>query len=120
MSKTQRNIAIAAAYRGGAVMTVLAKQHGLSLTRISHIVWEMSAELDPAELRLRLGRSSRRNASAPAARAKISAAIRQRWADGLMSGRPTLFAYDTAKRGDYLALRRAYGAAYARDAMGLS
>lgn len=120
MSKAQRNIAIAAAYRSGVVMTELAKQHGLSLSRISHIVWEQGAESTPAELRLRRGQSSRRNGGSPAARAKISAAIRQRWADGLMSGRPTLFADDTAKRGDYLALRRAYGAAYARDAMGLS
>ena len=120
MSKAQRNIAIAAAYRSGVVMTELAKQHGLSLSRISHIVWEMNAELGPAELRVRRAKYSRHNASAPAARAKISAAISQRWADGLMSGRPTLFADDTAKRGDYLALRRAYGAAYARDAMGLS
>lgn len=120
MSKSQRNNDIAAAYRSGATMTALATQHGLSLSRIFHIVWEQGAELAPAELRVRRGRSSRRNGSTPAARAKISAAISQLWADGLMTGRPTLFSDDTVKRGDYLALRRAYGAAYARDAMGLS
>ncbi len=115
-----RNAAIAAAYRGGALLRELAEEHGLSMSRISYIVKQQGARLTGEDLHRRCSQHSVRIARDPVVRAKIGASLRLRWQNGERVGRERILANDPARREDYLALRDACGAAYARQAMGIS
>lgn len=118
--KVNRNAEIAASYRGGETMGVIAARHGISLSRVSYIIRNAGARLSREEWSRRHSDMCRRIARDPKVRAKIAATMRKRWADGLKAGRPRLFADDPVRRDEYLLLRDACGAAYARKAMGLS
>lgn len=119
-TKAERNKAIALAYQGGETMTELARRYGLSISRISYICRDQGARLSREELSRVQSHYARRNMNDPAIRAKISETISKRWAAGHWAGRRKIFANDPAKREDYLALRDNFGAAYARQAMGLA
>ena len=115
-----RNQAIAAAYKAGESLTSIGARYGLCISRISYIALREGVRLTGTEQARRVGQTGAANARNPAARARISATIKHLWAGGKWrGGRPMLFADDPVKRGDYLALRNVYGAAYAREAMGL-
>lgn len=114
-----RDAAIVRAYHGGASYLTVAKQFGLSFAHVRRIVLSR-APLTPEQA------AARRAAHAawlnsPEMQAKSQAGRRHRLATkGPWQGRRTLFADDPKSREDYLALRGAYGAAYARAAMGLA
>ena len=93
MSKAQRNSDIAAAFKGGCSRTTLAMRHGLTPRRISQIAAAHGMHRYHAD--------------------QVSMGL---LAQG---GRPKLFIPD-GERPHYVKLRRIMGAAYARDAMGLS
>jgi predicted DNA-binding protein YlxM (UPF0122 family) len=116
----ERNKKIVKHYRDGMVMREIAEKFGISLSRVSYIVKAAGARRTREELSAVWSYHSRKNMSDPVIRAKHSAAIKARWDAGQGFGRPKLFADDPAKREDYLSLRDVYGAAYAREAMGLA
>lgn len=93
MSKVQRDIDIAAAFKGGCSRTVLAVRHGLTPRRISQIAAAHGLHRYHAD--------------------QVSMGLL------VQGGRPKLFIPD-GERPHYVKLRRIMGAAYARDAMGLS
>lgn len=116
----ERNAAIAKAYRKGDRLQDIADRHGISLSRASYIVKQQGARLTREEISKRYAERNRRNAQDPVIRAKIAETVKKRWAEGELRGRPVIFADDPARRYDYLNLRHAYGAAYAREAMGIA
>lgn len=115
-----RNRKIAKAYRAGALLRELADKYGLSQSRISYIVKQEGARLNLEDRRARCSAHSSRIAKDPEVRAKIAAAMRQRWAAGYPMGRKAILADDPERREEYLVLRDAFGAAYAREQMGLA
>lgn len=119
-TKPERNRAIAEAYRAGALMSDIAREHGISLSRVSAIIRLEDAHLVGDEYRARQSATLRRRVTRPEARAKISAVMRRRWAAGERLGRRAIFCDDPAKREEYLALRDYGGAAYARKQMGIA
>ena len=116
----ERNAQIVAEYHAGATLLQVAARHGLSESRISYIVQMMGGRLTGEERGRRLSEYARQKMNDPAMRARISATMAARWAAGFRAGRPRLFADDPAKREEYLTLRDACGAAYARAALGLA
>jgi hypothetical protein len=119
LAKRERNIAIAKAFLDGRTLASLAQEHGLCPTRIHYIVRGEG---------IRLGRDAVIKRTSPtkgkklprATAEKIRAALLQRTAEGRRVGREVIFADDPVKREQYIDLRDAMGAAYAREAMGLA
>ena len=118
--QTERNARIVAEYRAGATLAQIGAAHGLCCSRISYILKTMGARLGPVERSRRNSEHNRRMMNDPVIRARISATMAARWAAGFRAGRPRLLADDPAKREEYLILRDACGAAYARAAYGLA
>lgn len=116
----ERNAAIAKAYRDGDRLQDIADRHGISLSRASYIVKQQGARLSREEISQRYAERSRRIAQDPVIRAKIAETVRRKWECGELRGRKMLFADDPVRRYDYLNLRHAYGAQYAREVMGLA
>lgn len=117
---TARNAEIAQSYLAGEPMRSIAARFGISLSRVSYICKAQGARLDREALRARYAAHSRRNMNDPAIRAKISATIAKRWAAGHWAGRRKIFGDQPERREEYLVLRDAFGAAYARQAMGIA
>lgn len=121
--KSERNRKIAAAYLAGVTMRELAEEYGVCPQRIDHIVQSQGAKLTYEQRRARHSANASRRQSDPAVRHSISvtlkAANERRRAMGLPP-RHAIFADDPARRAEYLTLRDTMGAAYARQAMGLS
>lgn len=116
--KNERNVAIAKAFLDGRTLASLAAEHGVCPTRIHYIVRGQGIRLGRDAVSKRLGRKGRKLPRSTAE--KIRAALLQRRAEGKRVGREVIFADDPVKREQYLDLRGAMGAAYARQAMGLA
>ena len=116
-STAARNAIIAAAYHTGVKASELAKRWGLSRPRIYAIAHRLGGTLSDSERSRRRGLAGAANARR--AHAIMGGTISKRRAAGLPLGRPRMFADDPAKRADYTIIRHTYGAAYAREAMGL-
>ena len=116
----ERNAAIAADYKAGESLPCIAARYGLSPSRISYIALAQGVRFTGIEQARRIGSQGAANSRTAIVRERISQTVKQRWADGtLRGGRRRLFADDPARREDYLNLRSAMGAAYARQAMGV-
>lgn len=113
-----RDREIAELYRGGMLLRELAEAYGLALSRISFIVKREGASCSPDELRRRMAASNRSRQRDPEVLAKISATVTRRWAEG--RGRPRILADRPEDRALYAKIRRYYGAAYAREQMGIA
>lgn len=118
--KSARNEAIAKAFLDGRTLASLSEEHGLCMTRIHYIVRGEGIRLGRDAVRKRttnhrLGKPLPRETAE-----KIRAALLKRSAEGKHNGRAVIFGDDPAKREKYLDLRDAFGAAYAREAMGLA
>lgn len=116
----ERDRAIADAYRAGALMRDIACDFSLSISRVSGIVSAQGASLSREELARRSTITAKHNTGNPAVCAKIAEGVRAAWARGAPLGRKTIFADDPERRIDYLNMREAYGAAYAREVMGIA
>lgn len=116
--KHERNVAIAKAFLDGRTLASLAAEHGVCLTRIHYIVRGEGIRLGREAVYARINRKGR--VLGREHRANIQAALLKRSAAGKRNGPAPLFADDPAKREQYLLLRDAMGAAYARQAMGLA
>lgn len=117
--KHERNRAIVEAFRAGETMAVLANRHGITISRVSRIINRAGASLGYDELQKRLNVTRAKIATDPAIREKIRQTITAKWAEGHWAGRRKILADDPERREDYISLRQAYGAAYAREVMGL-
>lgn len=118
-SKPERNAEIVRLYLAGATSDQLAEQFDLSTSRIRFILQRDGGEKFAREYRRRNAELLRARATDPATREKLRHLTTKRWQEGERLGRRMMFADDPVKREDYVALRRVYGAAYAREAMGL-
>lgn len=118
--KAERNRAIIDAFLSGETMASLASRHGIAISRVSRIIKRAGASLGPAELQERLNATRARIATDPVIREKIRQTIAAKWAAGHWAGRRKILADDPDRREEYISLRDAYGAAYAREAMGLA
>lgn len=116
--KRDRNVAIAKAFLDGRTLASLAAEHGVCPTRIHYIVRGEGIRLGRDAVSKRLGRKGKKLPRATAD--KIRAALLNRTASGKRNGPEPIFADDPVKREQYLDLRDAMGAAYARQAMGLA
>ncbi len=118
-AKTERNAAMLADYNAGEWVPDIAAKYGIHPTNAYRILRRDGAFGDVEKV---AGRIRLRN-QAIARTERVSQAKREamlmRWRSGMMRHKPKLFADDPAKRDDYLALRNTYGAAYAREAMGV-
>lgn len=118
-AKTERNAEICRLYLAGETFAQITARYGISGSVIRRIVKRMGALGTPEERRARQADHLRRiNADLAIQEAK-RIKMRAHYATGRVGPRPPIFAHDPVKRDDYLALRCAFGAAYARDAMGL-
>ena len=118
--KTERNAEICRRYVAGETFAQITARFGISGSAIRHIVKRMGALGTPEERRARQVEHSRRINADPAIQEAKRVKMRAHYATGRVGPRTPIFAHDPVKREDYLALRIAFGAAYARDAMGLS
>lgn len=120
MSRAERNRAIADAYRAGELQRDIAARFGISKSNVSVILAKEGARLPKVEIYRKTGIIGARTARDPVIRARIAEGVRKAWARGDNLGRKAILADDPVKRADYLVLREAYGAQYAREAMGLA
>jgi hypothetical protein len=116
-SKQARNVAIAKAFLDGRTLASLAAEHGVCLTRIHYIVRGQGVRLGRDAIAKRI--SGRGKPLGRGHADNIRKALLRRSAEGKRNGREPIFANDPIKREQYLDLRNAMGAAYARQAMGL-
>lgn len=119
-AKTERNNKIVAAYRAGQPIEHIGRDHGVSGYTVRRIIIRAGALADEAERRRRFVEVNRRNQLLPEVRARKAETMRRHWQHNPNMGKPQLFANDPERREEYLLLRDAYGAAYAREAMGLA
>ena len=117
--KTERNAAMLADYNAGAWVPDIAAKYGIYHTGCYRILRRLGAFDDPASV---VGRVKLRNqiiGQSERVRRRKSETMLARWRSGAMTGKPFIFGDDPERRKNYLALRSAMGAAYARQAMGV-
>ena len=118
--KAERNREICQRFHDGETLKSLARRFGMTQANAWRIV-SSYAPLGPDAERQRRIENCRRYLLTPEMKARADAGKRRLAAEGgWRAGRKKLFGNDPEKRGDYLALREAFGAAYAREAMGLA
>lgn len=118
--KTERNLGIVADFLAGASYSVLAAKHGLHPSRIYAIIKASGNTLSYEQCCARKARFAKIRAGNERIMERQRASIKARRDAGLPWGRRPIFAEDQEKREQYIALREAMGAAYAREQMGLA
>lgn len=118
-AKTERNTALVAAYKAGKPIEHIAADHNISGKRVWVILGREGVLGTREERRARHREINRRNQAKPEVKARKSETMRRHWRTNPNMGKAMLFANDPDRREEYLLLRTAMGAAYARQAMGL-
>lgn len=119
-SKTQRNAALVRRFLAGATLAELATRYGISQPCVCRIVARAGHKRTEEQRRARLSEMSRRMNADPVIKARKSAVMKAYYAQGRVGPKRPIFEHDPQKREEYLTLREAMGAAYARQAMGLA
>lgn len=117
--KAERNAAIVAAYLAGKPILNIAADYGISESRTRFIIERAGALGSHQDRRARHSEINRRNQARPEVKQRKSDRMREHWRSNPNMGKARLFADDPERRAEYLLLREACGAAYARQAMGL-
>ena len=108
--KRARNRAIVKAFKAGEGIRSLAERHGICQSNVHRLIRQYGAQLSPEARSERFRRHNIAMWADPVIRARIIAA----------KSKPRIFADDPVRREQYLTLQSYYGAAYAREQMGLA
>lgn len=119
--KPERNAAICRRFHSGESVRSIAADLGLSHSAVWAVIARY-APLTDEQRTERLVEYCRKNLLRPEIVARSREGMKRRIErEGIWNvGRKKVLAHDPAKREDYLALRRAYGAKYAREALGVA